>query len=314
MTCNGDDAVYASILNRMEPSEQLKLLQKVMKKEHKAIQRRICRVSESLSSLRQLHVAAARLRPSGDWISTTLQTQLKSIEEFRQKLEIAVENLENVIEVERKKKRRRRFDKEIAGFERKVVVEESGKYVKEAEKHGIEMDSVKREKEIIIKQEQNGPYVDFFEVEDNAERLEGLTVRFRDIANCGGCEVLETSQLSENGKPRIEIKNHHREVGDSVSKVVTTEGNEVEDGEITPGKESDHDCMRNVIELPFGLISVTSETSMRMKMEPMTLQDLYTRKADSQDIAQDRIAVQDEVESPIELQLPESSDSEESGL
>eukprot|EP00644_Phytophthora_capsici_P001396 jgi/Phyca11/14936/fgenesh1_pg.PHYCAscaffold_10_\ len=90
------DAVYESILARVDKSELKEQLDKVSRKE-----------SASLTALKQLQEASKHLRPGGDWLQSTFQAQLKRIEEMEKQLEVAVDALAMNRRPKKPKKRKR---------------------------------------------------------------------------------------------------------------------------------------------------------------------------------------------------------------
>ncbi|POM59545.1 hypothetical protein PHPALM_31705 [Phytophthora palmivora] len=111
----GDDAVYASILARVERSELRDQLHQVVRKEYKSISRQVRHASASLTALRQLQAASESLHPIGDWLPKRLQTRLKSIEKLQRRLETAVDHLEMDARGKKRKRRKRRTVEEDIG-------------------------------------------------------------------------------------------------------------------------------------------------------------------------------------------------------
>uniref|UniRef100_A0AAV1UQE6 FRIGIDA-like protein n=1 Tax=Peronospora matthiolae TaxID=2874970 RepID=A0AAV1UQE6_9STRA len=129
------NAIYESILTRVERFELQEQLQKVVQKDLDSVCRRLRRASSSITALRQLQAAAEHVRPSGDWLPTTLEMRLKSIEERKRQLVRTMDqfNVEQSakkrMQTKRKRGRERKslgdvvgLEEEEAGKEEKVVV------------------------------------------------------------------------------------------------------------------------------------------------------------------------------------------------
>ncbi|KAL3672604.1 hypothetical protein V7S43_001899 [Phytophthora oleae] len=106
------DAVYESILARVEKSELREQLDKVSRKECRPISRHMCHATASLTALKQLQEASKHLRPGGDWLQSTFQAQLKRVEEIQKQLETAVDDLATNRRPTKAKKRKRPARKE----------------------------------------------------------------------------------------------------------------------------------------------------------------------------------------------------------
>ncbi|KAK1940040.1 hypothetical protein P3T76_008363 [Phytophthora citrophthora] len=103
----GCDAVYESILVRVEKSELREQLDKVSHKECRSIGRHLRHATTSLTALKQLQEASKHLRPGGDWLQSTFLAQLKRIEEMQKQLEVAVDDLAMDQRLKKAKKRKR---------------------------------------------------------------------------------------------------------------------------------------------------------------------------------------------------------------
>ncbi|KAG1685310.1 hypothetical protein DVH05_008472 [Phytophthora capsici] len=101
------DAVYESILARVDKSELKEQLDKVSRKECRSVGRYMRHAAASLTALKQLQEASKHLRPGGDWLQSTFQAQLKRIEEMEKQLEVAVDALAMNRRPKKPKKRKR---------------------------------------------------------------------------------------------------------------------------------------------------------------------------------------------------------------
>ncbi|RLN32621.1 hypothetical protein BBJ28_00000427 [Nothophytophthora sp. Chile5] len=84
----GDDDAFASILARVEASELAEQCNRVLQREGRAIQRRLCLASEALEALQHVELAVRYLQPekSCSWVPASLQLQLKAVGALQERL------------------------------------------------------------------------------------------------------------------------------------------------------------------------------------------------------------------------------------
>ncbi|KAG3186294.1 hypothetical protein PC128_g13021 [Phytophthora cactorum] len=363
-----NDAVYASILARVEQSELHNQLCKVVRKEYKSINRQVRHASSSLTALRQLQAVSEHLRPSGDWLPKTLrqlqavsehlrpsgdwlpktlrqlqavsehlrpsgdwlpktlQTQLKNIEELQHRLDTAMNDLEMDAKGRRrkkKKKRKRPLDKKeirassLEEEEKEVAVNGSLQSDGDGE-DGNELDILERDKVNVQEQEEESdveclrvvaPVERRTRVEnEDSTKFQAKTVN-EEVVESGGAVELRVE------KP---IQEQHQEDDDSdveiIEVVVDQRRVGAEEGAVGDNaKEESGDRNAEILSesdvLPCGLVRITGDAAMCIKEEPMTLPDNHGRERNTQVNAM--YETQDMVESPIELEVLESSDSEQ---
>ncbi|CAI5734436.1 unnamed protein product [Hyaloperonospora brassicae] len=106
------DALYKSILARVERSELHEQMDKVVRQDLESMCSHLSHASLSIAALRQLQAAAAHVRPGGDWLPVTFETRLKRIEELQLQMVTKVDqfSLERRMgkwtKLERKRKRK----------------------------------------------------------------------------------------------------------------------------------------------------------------------------------------------------------------
>ncbi|KAG3112636.1 hypothetical protein PI124_g13139 [Phytophthora idaei] len=322
-----NDAVYASILARVEQSELHNKLCKVVRKEYKSINRQVRHASSLLTVLRQLQAVSEHLRPSGDWLPKTLQTQLKNIEELQHRLDTAMNDLEMDAKGRRRKKKRKRpLDKKeirassLEEEEKEVAVNGSLQSDGDGE-DGNELDILERDKVNVQEQEEESD-VECLRVVAPVERRTRVenedSAKFQ--AKTVNEEVVESGEAVEL---RVEkpIQEQHQEDDDSDVEIIEVAVDQrrvgAEEGAVGDNaKEESGDRNAEILSesdvLPCGLVRITGDAAMCIKEEPMTLPDNHGRERNTQVNAM--YETQDMVESPIELEVLESSDSEQSAV
>ncbi|KAF1781364.1 hypothetical protein GQ600_8154 [Phytophthora cactorum] len=314
-----NDAVYASILARVEQSELHNQLCNVVRREYKSINRQVRHASSSLTALRQLQAVSEHLRPSGDWLPKTLQTQLKNIEELQHRLDTAMNDLEMDAKGRRRKKKRKRpLDKKeirassLEEEEKEVAVNGSLQSDGDGE-DGNELDILERDKVNVQEQEEESD-VECLRVVAPVERRTRVenedSAKFQ--AKTVNEEVVESGEAVEL---RVEkpIQEQHQEDDDSdveLLRWLLTRGGWEQRKEESGDRNAEILSESDV--LPCGLVRITGDAAMCIKEETMTLPDNHGRERNTQDNAM--YETQDMVESPIELEVLESSDSEQSAL
>ncbi|KAF4037711.1 hypothetical protein GN244_ATG10156 [Phytophthora infestans] len=290
MTGDGDEAVYASILAGVKRSELHNQLHKVVRKEYKSVSRQVRHALTSLTALRQLQAASDHLRPSGDWLPITLQTQLKSIEELHSRLETAVDALEMNAKGKRAKKRKRPLAKETLEPEKEdeVVFVEVRESLQDKlnRNHSNTTTAKKRDTTATLEQQE----------ESDVECLEDLDL---------GSDVVIDQENSEEAVER-RAENPAQENGDSDVEIIEVVAAERRTELKVKEQPVDVDVMSESDELPCGLVRLTRDATVRIKEEPMTYPDNQPVEAMHETGAQDTI------ESPIELEVLDTSDSEQS--
>ena len=121
------NAIYESILTRVKRFELQEQLQKVVQKDLDSVCSHLRRASSSITALRQLQAAAEHVRPSGDWLPTTLGMRLKSIEKRERQLVRTMDqfNVEQSakkwMQTKRKRGRKRKSLGDVVGLEEEEV-------------------------------------------------------------------------------------------------------------------------------------------------------------------------------------------------
>ncbi|KUF95603.1 hypothetical protein AM588_10005519 [Phytophthora nicotianae] len=312
MAGDGDDAVYASILAQVEPSELHNQLHKVVRKEYKSINRLVRHASSSLTALRQLQAASEHLRPHGDWLPTTMQTQLKSIEELQSRLGTAIDLLEMDVSDRRTKKRKRPHTKKTVEADEEdeevVVVDVRGPLSKKGD---VDRSTLEQEE---------GSDVECLEAVDLAKKRTEDDIRARSseksIANRETTEQRAEKPIQEHQ----ETEDYDVEIVEMLEvdqRRAETDGGGVSDNAKEQSESrvgSVEDMMSESEELPCGLVRITHDAEVRIKDEPMTLADDQIQETSSPANVIYDTGPHDTVESPIELEVLESSDSEHSAM
>ncbi|ETP21196.1 hypothetical protein F441_05213 [Phytophthora nicotianae CJ01A1] len=326
MAGDGDDAVYASILAQVEPSELHNQLHKVVRKEYKSINRLVRHALSSLTALRQLQAASEHLRPHGDWLPTTMQTQLKSIEELQSRLETAIDLLEMDVSDRRTKKRKRPHTKKTVEADEEdeevVVVDVRGPLSKKEDvDRSSELESVDRGDTTALEQEE-GSDVECLEAVDLAKKRteDDTDIRARSseksIANRETTEQRAEKPIQE----QQETEDYDVEIVEMLEvdqRRAETDGGGVSDNAKEQSESrvgSVEDMVSESEELPCGLVRITHDAEVRIKDEPMTLADDQIQETSSPANVIYDTGPHDTVESPIELEVLESSDSEHSAM
>ncbi|EEY54035.1 uncharacterized protein PITG_07729 [Phytophthora infestans T30-4] len=254
MTGDGDEAVYASILADVKRSELHNQLHKV------------------------LQAASDHLRPSGDWLPITLQTQLKSIEELHSRLETAVDALEMNAKGKRAKKRKRPLAKETLEPEKEdevVLVEVRGSLQDKLNRNHSNTTTAKKRDTF---EQQEGSDVECLEVIDLGTRRSDAAIDDRNSEEAVERRAENPAQeQQENGDSDVEV-----------IEVVAAERRT----ELNVKEQRDVDVMSESDELPCGLVRLTRDATPVEAMH--------------------ETGAQDTVESPIELEVLDTSDSEQS--
>ncbi|TDH72529.1 hypothetical protein CCR75_008658 [Bremia lactucae] len=314
MASDDEDAVYASILANIQRSERREKLQRVVRREYRSISRRLRHVIASWEALRQLQMASEQLRPSGDWLPTTLQTQLQSIQKLRHRLEVALSQLgTNAIKNHSGKRRKRLRDQEkvatleMVEMEMKEPLQKTRRCTCGAIPDSIEkikmVASMYENKEVHVKNLED---LDVEACTENGKAVDTQTSTTEDISSTNSIDFVQ---------PQAEIIN--------IDTIPAVEGrmgahaceSELLDTKATVIKEecfesqSTHDPMCETDELPCGLMRINRNDAVRIKGEPMPLSEPIFQEACSHvmsDAARPNL-----IESPLELNGFESTDSEE---
>ncbi|CAH0515429.1 unnamed protein product [Peronospora belbahrii] len=299
---DGDDVVYASILTRVEDSELHNKMNNVLKKELNIIKRHVRYTSSSLTALRQLQAAAGHLRPNGDWLPATLETQLKSIEETNYYLDIVMDHMQ--MDRKRKKRKRpwtRRTMKKEDRDEILIVDEEIHSYVQRTDKVEIieerlsSVDTVERDKSETLQDEKES-HVEVLDMAGVSERPE--------INRAIKCERVDYAESEMDEKHVKDSKKD--EVG--LEMVTADEGIVGVELKMQTGRgnkelnDMRHECEKlsnRLVEMPF-------DATVVVKEEPVTVDDVQALPDDAgSSIRKSKIAA-DIVESPIEMEVNES--------
>ncbi|KAG7377523.1 hypothetical protein PHYPSEUDO_011516 [Phytophthora pseudosyringae] len=331
MAGDSDDAVYASILARVERPELRDQLRKVARKECRSIDRQMRLVSASLAALRQLQAASQHLRPSGDWLPNTLQTQLTSLEELQRRLERSMDHLEMDVSSRRTKKRKRPVDKgeKDSKEDKKIVVADEAKQPLHKRKGDAtdELDKAYKgtalESERLEEEEPDAEFVGVVHPGERRTQVEEEVEAAGEDKGVGAVNTREAADLRVEGS--IQEQQQEGESDVENFQVVTADARrmEVEGGSQTESGAAD--SLSGSDELPRGLVRMTRDATVRIKEESGTVPDEqpeFDREGSSQ---VDAMHEADEIaEFPIELEVlesseessvePEMSDSEESAI
>ncbi|EGZ09577.1 hypothetical protein PHYSODRAFT_305062 [Phytophthora sojae] len=323
-----EDDVYASILARVGRPELDRQLHTVLRKEYRSIGRQVDRVSSSLAAARQLQSAAEFLRPSGDWQPKTLQAQLKSIEQLQSSLETALNEIERRTKKKKKKRQRKRIAEREEDSERKTKAMEKEK-LRDREAIVLDDDDDEEADELAIvennasanAEEDSG--VEFLQVVTPADRAadvrtgdaeceenDAVTVEKR----CRPVDVIEVEEdACEVEILEVETNDEGIEEGGGLE-CVGDEGGGVEcvedEGavlECSPeGSDGNGETNEEVEALPSGLMRRSRDEAVRVKEEVIDQQAIL--KVDRQEACEGASVDGSETESPMELEVPESSE------
>jgi hypothetical protein len=285
---DGNDAVYASILARVERSELRGKCLDVVRKEHRSVGRHVRKASASLTALRQLQEAAKHLRPSGDWLVGRLETQLKSVEELQSRLETTVEQLEKDA---RQRKRKRPVEKKKSAIQKEAEQVDKSREEGKTETYRTDGDS---EEDVV-----------FLEVVAPTEKRKE-----------SGSVKEETQERTEDGEDvAVEVAGGHEQedelriasVEERIREDEDTSGC-LEEEELQVAVDEERlGAVRDSDALPNGLVRVC-DSIVRVKEEVVTPVGQIQIEASSGVSALDKNLESAGEESPLELEVFESSE------
>ncbi|KAE8984642.1 hypothetical protein PR003_g23247 [Phytophthora rubi] len=349
---DADESVYAAILTRVKRPELDEQLHAVLQKEYRSIGRQVRRASSSLAAVRKLQAAAEFLRPSGDWQPKTLQTHLKRMDQLQSRLETALVELERGKGRTKKKKKKRRPVEEEEDSEKeehinKKMKKETMKEEKVRDRETVVLD------EDYVEEENDWEIVEMDETEKKVPEEE-FGVEFLQVVTPGdrGTHIergedermekddgtVEKCAKGDDPLVNDSIEDEEEECEVEILEVVASNEGMEESVEVERVKEEsavleihgedndgDEETNEEVGVLPNGLVKTTHQTTVRVKEETVELSDQQPLlEVSQQEASMDEAGNRPLAESPIELEVPESSeesavelempDSEESAM